>query len=97
MVEGARFQIAAAPRRRPAARYVAQPARRLGYAGAAFELRRRGHDEHRERPQRRLKDKLYHGAYPVREAYGVVFAYMGPPEKQPPSRSTTLTSGPAGG
>ena len=31
-----------------------------------------------------LKDKLYHGAYPVHEAYGVVFAYMGPPEKQPP-------------
>jgi phenylpropionate dioxygenase-like ring-hydroxylating dioxygenase large terminal subunit len=31
-----------------------------------------------------LKDRLHHGAYPVHEAWGVVFAYMGPPEKQPP-------------
>jgi nitrite reductase/ring-hydroxylating ferredoxin subunit len=31
-----------------------------------------------------LKDKLYHGAYPIREASGIVFAYMGPPEKAPP-------------
>jgi hypothetical protein len=56
----------------------------LGYGGAAFELRPRGHAEHRERPQRSLKHKLCHGTYPVHEAYGIVFAYMGPPEKQPP-------------
>jgi nitrite reductase/ring-hydroxylating ferredoxin subunit len=31
-----------------------------------------------------LKDKLYHGAYPIREAHGIVFAYMGPPDKEPP-------------
>ncbi|MGE5270346.1 MAG: Rieske 2Fe-2S domain-containing protein [Thiohalocapsa sp.] len=31
-----------------------------------------------------LKDRLFHGAYPVREAYGLVFAYLGPPDKQPP-------------
>jgi phenylpropionate dioxygenase-like ring-hydroxylating dioxygenase large terminal subunit len=30
-----------------------------------------------------LKDRLFHGAYPVREHQGLVFAYMGPPEKQP--------------
>jgi phenylpropionate dioxygenase-like ring-hydroxylating dioxygenase large terminal subunit len=30
-----------------------------------------------------LKDRLFHGAYPVREYQGLVFAYMGPPEKQP--------------
>jgi phenylpropionate dioxygenase-like ring-hydroxylating dioxygenase large terminal subunit len=30
-----------------------------------------------------LKDRLYHGAYPVREYRGLVFAYMGPPDKQP--------------
>jgi phenylpropionate dioxygenase-like ring-hydroxylating dioxygenase large terminal subunit len=30
-----------------------------------------------------LKDRLFHGAYPVREHLGLVFAYMGPPEKQP--------------
>ena len=31
-----------------------------------------------------LKEKLCHGAYPVREHMGLVFAYMGPPEKRPP-------------
>jgi nitrite reductase/ring-hydroxylating ferredoxin subunit len=30
-----------------------------------------------------LKDRLFHGAYPVREHQGLVFAYMGPPDKQP--------------
>jgi nitrite reductase/ring-hydroxylating ferredoxin subunit len=30
-----------------------------------------------------LKDRLFHGAYPVREYAGLVFAYMGPPDKQP--------------
>jgi len=31
-----------------------------------------------------LKDRLCHGAYPVHEYAGLVFAYMGPPERQPP-------------
>jgi nitrite reductase/ring-hydroxylating ferredoxin subunit len=31
-----------------------------------------------------LKDRLCHGAYPVREHHGIVFAYMGPPDQQPP-------------
>ena len=30
-----------------------------------------------------LKDRLFHGAYPVQEAHGLVFAYMGPPEAIP--------------
>jgi nitrite reductase/ring-hydroxylating ferredoxin subunit len=30
-----------------------------------------------------LKDRLCHGAYPVHEAHGVVFAYLGPPEALP--------------
>ena len=30
-----------------------------------------------------LKDRLCHGAYPVREYSGIVFAYMGPPDKMP--------------
>jgi nitrite reductase/ring-hydroxylating ferredoxin subunit len=29
-----------------------------------------------------LKDRLFHGAYPVHENAGLVFAYMGPPEKR---------------
>jgi nitrite reductase/ring-hydroxylating ferredoxin subunit len=31
-----------------------------------------------------LKDRLFHGAYPIREYNGIVFAYMGPPELKPP-------------
>ncbi len=31
-----------------------------------------------------LKDRLHHGAYPTHEYEGLVFAYMGPREKQPP-------------
>jgi nitrite reductase/ring-hydroxylating ferredoxin subunit len=31
-----------------------------------------------------LRDRLVHGAYPTHEFRGLVFAYMGPPEKQPP-------------
>jgi phenylpropionate dioxygenase-like ring-hydroxylating dioxygenase large terminal subunit len=30
-----------------------------------------------------LRDKLYHGAYPTLEFGGIVFAYMGPPDRQP--------------
>jgi nitrite reductase/ring-hydroxylating ferredoxin subunit len=30
-----------------------------------------------------LRDRLFHGAYPVQEAHGIVFAYMGPPDRQP--------------
>ena len=36
-----------------------------------------------EPPESTLKDRLYHGAYPTREYGGLVFAYMGPPEKRP--------------
>ena len=31
-----------------------------------------------------LKDRLYHGAYPTHEYGGIVFAYMGPPDRRPP-------------
>jgi len=30
-----------------------------------------------------LKDRLCHGAYPTHECRGIVFAYMGPPDRQP--------------
>ena len=36
-----------------------------------------------EPPASTLKDRLYHGAYPVEEHGGLVFAYMGPPDKRP--------------
>jgi phenylpropionate dioxygenase-like ring-hydroxylating dioxygenase large terminal subunit len=31
-----------------------------------------------------LKDRLCHGAYPTHEAHGIVFAYLGPPDRRPP-------------
>jgi nitrite reductase/ring-hydroxylating ferredoxin subunit len=31
-----------------------------------------------------LKDRLFHGAYPTHEHSGIVFAYLGPPDQQPP-------------
>jgi phenylpropionate dioxygenase-like ring-hydroxylating dioxygenase large terminal subunit len=37
-----------------------------------------------EPPQSTLKDRLCHGAYQTHEYKGIVFAYMGPPEQQPP-------------
>ena len=36
-----------------------------------------------EPPDSTLKDRLYHGAYPVVERSGVIFTYMGPPGKKP--------------
>jgi nitrite reductase/ring-hydroxylating ferredoxin subunit len=36
-----------------------------------------------EAPDSTLKERLFHGAYPVREYQGLVFAYMGLPERQP--------------
>lgn len=31
-----------------------------------------------------LKDRLFHGAYPVHEYSGLIFAYLGPPDRKPP-------------
>ena len=37
-----------------------------------------------EPPESTLKDRLCHGAYPALERWGLVFVYMGPPERRPP-------------
>ena len=37
-----------------------------------------------EPPDSTLKDRLHHGAYPTLEYQGLIFTYMGPPDKQPP-------------
>jgi len=36
-----------------------------------------------EPPDSKLKDSLYHGAYPAQEYKGIVHAYLGPPEMRP--------------
>ncbi|HZT06218.1 MAG TPA: Rieske 2Fe-2S domain-containing protein [Chloroflexota bacterium] len=44
----------------------------------------------------RFKEKLHHTAYPTREAAGVVFAYMGPPDRMPLFPAYEFTTAPAG-
>jgi nitrite reductase/ring-hydroxylating ferredoxin subunit len=36
-----------------------------------------------EPPGRRLKERVWQGAYPTREFTGLIFAYLGPPERRP--------------
>jgi phenylpropionate dioxygenase-like ring-hydroxylating dioxygenase large terminal subunit len=36
-----------------------------------------------ESPESTFKNRFYHGAYPTREYQGLVFAYLGPPDRQP--------------
>jgi nitrite reductase/ring-hydroxylating ferredoxin subunit len=36
-----------------------------------------------EPPESTFKDRLFHGAYPAQEYRGLVFTYMGPPDKRP--------------
>jgi len=36
-----------------------------------------------EPPESTLKDRLFHGAYPIHEVHGIVFAYLGSPEAIP--------------
>jgi len=38
-------------------------------------------------PTDRIRSRLVHGAYPVREVNGILFAYMGPPSDMPPMPS----------
>lgn len=56
---------------------------RCCYHGWLFDVDGKILETPGEPPDSTLKDRLYHGAYPVHEYRGLVFAYMGPPEKQP--------------
>ena len=56
---------------------------RCCYHGWLFDTVGRILDTPLEPPNSTLKDRLCHGAYPVREYSGMVFAYMGPPDKMP--------------
>ena len=57
---------------------------RCCYHGWLFDVDGKILETPGEPPTSTLKDRLYHGAYPVQEYRGLVFAYMGPPDKQPP-------------
>jgi phenylpropionate dioxygenase-like ring-hydroxylating dioxygenase large terminal subunit len=56
---------------------------RCCYHGWLFDVDGRILETPGEPTDSTLKDRLCHGAYPVHEHAGLVFAYMGPPDKQP--------------
>ena len=56
---------------------------RCCYHGWQYDIDGRVLDTPGEPAESRLKDRFFHGAYPIREYQGLVFAYMGPPEKIP--------------
>jgi phenylpropionate dioxygenase-like ring-hydroxylating dioxygenase large terminal subunit len=57
---------------------------RCCYHGWLFDVDGRILETPGEPADSTLKDRLCHGAYPVHEFAGLVFAYMGPPDKKPP-------------
>jgi len=56
---------------------------RCCYHGWLFDVDGRILETPGEPADSTLKDRLFHGAYPVHEYRGLVFAYMGPPDTQP--------------
>ena len=57
---------------------------RCCYHGWQFDVDGKILDTPGEPPDSTYKERLCHGAYPVHEYKGLVFAYMGPPDKIPP-------------
>ena len=57
---------------------------RCCYHGWLFGVDGRILDTPGEPPDSTYKERLCHGAYPVHVYQGMVFAYMGPPDKMPP-------------
>jgi phenylpropionate dioxygenase-like ring-hydroxylating dioxygenase large terminal subunit len=57
---------------------------RCCYHGWMFAVDGRILDTPGEPPDSTYKERLCHGAYPALERWGMVFAYMGPPDKKPP-------------
>jgi nitrite reductase/ring-hydroxylating ferredoxin subunit len=62
---------------------VSEKGIRCCYHGWRFDVDGKILETPGEPPESTLKDRLYHGAYPVHEYCGLVFAYMGPPDQQP--------------
>jgi phenylpropionate dioxygenase-like ring-hydroxylating dioxygenase large terminal subunit len=56
---------------------------RCCYHGWQFDVDGRILDMPNENNKNPLKDRLFQGAYPVHEYGGLVFAYMGPPDRKP--------------
>ena len=56
---------------------------RCCYHGWLIDIDGRILDTPAEPPESPLKHEIRHGAYPVQEYRGLIFAYMGPPERMP--------------
>jgi nitrite reductase/ring-hydroxylating ferredoxin subunit len=56
---------------------------RCCYHGWQIDIDGRILDTPAEGPSSKAKDRIVHGAYPVEEYKGLIFAYMGPPDKKP--------------
>lgn len=56
---------------------------RCCYHGWMYAVDGRVLDTPGEPPEATIQGRLYHGAYPTHEYKGLVFAYMGPPDKRP--------------
>jgi phenylpropionate dioxygenase-like ring-hydroxylating dioxygenase large terminal subunit len=62
---------------------IAEKGIRCCYHGWLFDVDGRILETPGEPADSTLKDRLCHGAYPVHEHAGLVFAYMGPPDQKP--------------
>ena len=62
---------------------VSERGLRCCYHGWLFDVDGAVLDTPGEPPESRLKDSFRHGAYPAREYRGLVFAYLGPPDREP--------------
>lgn len=62
---------------------VAERGLRCCYHAWLYDVHGRILETPGEPPDSTLKDRLCHGAYPTLEYKGLIFAYMGPPEKRP--------------
>jgi phthalate 4,5-dioxygenase len=69
---------------------------RCVYHGWKFDREGRCLEQPNEPPESTFKDKIRHTAYPCLEAAGVVWAYLGPPEKRPPPPAMEWARLPAG-
>lgn len=62
---------------------IAERGIRCCYHGWQFDVDGTVLDTPAEPPTSRIRENFCQGAYPVREAHGLLFAYLGPPEKLP--------------
>ena len=63
---------------------VSERGLRCCYHGWLFDVDGKVLETPGEPDRSTLKDRLYQGAYPTHTYHGIVFVYMGPPDKKPP-------------